>query len=108
MTSFLSRVAVSAALVLTGVVAPATVGQSAFAAPAADTAQGLVCTEEGYFADPSDPAKFSRCYTLGGGLQRADFTCPEGTVFDVDLPGVQCNFPWALNPDNPAYEAPLD
>ncbi|WP_371097621.1 chitin binding peritrophin-A domain-containing protein [Streptomyces sanglieri] len=85
------------------VVAAASVGQSALAAPAVQPDNG--CTEEGYFPHASDFKKFYRCIDQGDGtLARADFDCPPGTVYDTDLPPGHCNYPWAVNPDNPAYE----
>lgn len=100
MTSFISRFATCAALALTAVLTPA-VGQTALAAPAL---QSNGCTEEGYFPHENDVKKFYRCYEEDGLLLRADFDCPPGTVYDIDLPPGQCNHPFALSPDNMAYE----
>lgn len=79
-------------------------GQTALAAPAV---QSSACTEEGYFPHESDFKKFYRCYEQDGIMHRADFDCGPGTVYDTDLPPGHCNHPWALNPDNPAYESPM-
>lgn len=103
MTSFISRFATCAALALTAVVAPA-VGQTALAAP---VMQSNGCTEEGYFPHENDIKKFYRCYEEDGIMLRADFDCPPGTVYDTDLPPGHCNHPFALNPNNKAYEDPM-
>ncbi|QIT42990.1 chitin binding domain-containing protein [Streptomyces antibioticus] len=91
MASLFSRTVACAALVLAGVVAPATTSQAA-TAPV-----GFECESEGFHGDPDEPQKFHRCVDFGDGtFTQFDFWCSPGTIWDQSL--TTCNHPWAVSP----------
>ncbi|GFT69537.1 uncharacterized protein NPIL_500371 [Nephila pilipes] len=51
------------------------------------------CTEEGFFRNPEDCTKYYQCTRNedSGDLERKDFDCPDGRVFDEDVS--YCNDP---------------
>lgn len=58
-------------------------------------ADGIICTEEGFFPDPVDCTKFYRCVNFDGKFTRFDLSCGPETIFDPEL--ITCIDPLAAD-----------
>lgn len=68
---------------------------SAFSNSNVSSGIGDYCYQEGFLGDSNDCRKFYRCVNNGqNGLNRYEFYCAEGTVWDVDA--IACNYPWLV------------
>ncbi|MFN6515826.1 MAG: chitin binding peritrophin-A domain-containing protein [Nostoc sp. CreGUA01] len=69
--------------------------------PALAADDSNICQSEGFFPNTENCTKFIRCVDNGqGSLQKYEFDCGPGTVYDTDSPPGTCNHPWALSPSN--------
>lgn len=69
---------------------------------------GQICTQEGFFRNPTNCKKFYRCVDLwqnGRELTIYHFNCPVGTVFDETVS--ICNWPQLAAPCDEMTTAPI-